>query len=410
MLAAPDSKQLARQLYEENVMPIEEDDDFTHNINNRSNGYDQDNMSPLESEFKSLMTTFLTYTEQDIRSLTSTSCRYLDYATSDDGTVYNKGHNVRSKEIGIRYRALFEGVQSGAREPAVLKSFSVLFEDCLPIRLAGRRIYNYLGKVIEEIRLERQGEVNRAIEMCNLDRDVVEYARNVWDMLMDTSLFMEDSLNSNDSKQRPQDVGVLSLSQLIHLGVVTVLVDQKLVQDQSELQSLFESAIIADKQENPSNAKHETREMTFVSFITMLHQCLKSNDIQEDKQETLQLKDLLKQLEQHILEQRNSSGNVEDTSTLLTKKAIHSGSDMSCKKRQRHSDRFDEYVSTFKIWEERFVGSQSHPSRRLDILRGCFSGARDAKVVAGLKIVYMDYAALRLAGDLIFKLVSKIAG
>jgi hypothetical protein len=111
MLAAPDSKQLARQLYEENVMPIEEEDDFTHNINNRSNGYDRDNMSPLESEFKSLMTTFLTYTEQDIRSLTSTSCRYLDYATSDDGTVYNKGHNVRSKEIGIRYRALFEGVQ-----------------------------------------------------------------------------------------------------------------------------------------------------------------------------------------------------------------------------------------------------------------------------------------------------------
>jgi hypothetical protein len=33
-----------------------------------------------------------------------------------------------------------------------------------------------------------------------------------------------------------------------------------------------------------------------------------------------------------------------------------------------------------------------------DILRGCFSGARDAKVVAALKIVYLDYAALRLAG------------
>jgi hypothetical protein len=45
----------------------------------------------------------------------------------------------------------------------------------------------------------------------------------------------------------------------------------------------------------------------------------------------------------------------------------------------------------------------------LDILRGCFSGARDEKVVAALKIVYMDYAALRLAGDLIFKLMSKIA-
>lgn len=52
----------------------------------------------------------------------------------------------------------------------------------------------------------------------------------------------------------------------------------------------------------------------------------------------------------------------------------------------------------------------NHRVDMLDILRGCFSGARDAKVVAGLKIVYMDYAALRLAGDLIFKLMSKIAG
>jgi len=43
----------------------------------------------------------------------------------------------------------------------------------------------------------------------------------------------------------------------------------------------------------------------------------------------------------------------------------------------------------------------------LDILRGCFAGARDAKVVAALKIVYMDYTALRLAGDLIFKLMSQ---
>ena len=54
--------------------------------------------------------------------------------------------------------------------------------------------------------------------------------------------------------------------------------------------------------------------------------------------------------------------------------------------------------------------STGQQSRRLDILRGCFSGARDAKVVAALKIVYMDYTALRLAGDLIFKLMSKIAG
>lgn len=112
-------------------MPVQDDDDCNtlHEIDNNDDDdsssvthhYDQNTMSPLESEFKSLMNTFLTYTSQDIRSLTSTSCRYLDYATSDDDgttTVHStKGHNyhARSKEIGIRYRALFEGVQRSVR-------------------------------------------------------------------------------------------------------------------------------------------------------------------------------------------------------------------------------------------------------------------------------------------------------
>jgi hypothetical protein len=206
--------------------------------------------------------------------------------------------------------------------------------------------------------------------MYNLDRDVAEYAHSVWDLMMDASLLMEDSLNSDDSNSRPQDVGVLSFSQLMHLGVLKVLIDLDLVRDQSELETLFERAVAADEQDNSNNhAQYETREMTFVSFVEMLYQCLQSNEssqVGNKKQRTShQLKDLLKRLEQHTLENQNRNGNTEDTSTLLTKKAIHSGSDMSCKKRQRHSDRFDEYVSTFKIWEERFVGSQSQPSRRL---------------------------------------------
>ena len=106
--AAPDSKSVAKRLYEENSMPLHDKDIDTSIVLHDLAGYDQDSTSPLESEFKSLMATFLTYTKRDIRSLTSTSCRYLDYAQSDDGV--HKAH-VRSKETGIRYRVLFEGVQ-----------------------------------------------------------------------------------------------------------------------------------------------------------------------------------------------------------------------------------------------------------------------------------------------------------
>ena len=39
-------------------------------------------------------------------------------------------------------------------------------------------------------------------------------------------------------------------------------------------------------------------------------------------------------------------------------------------------------------------------SRMLDVLRGCFVGDRNEKIVSALKIVYLDYSALRIGGDL----------
>lgn len=304
-------------------------------------------------------------------------------------------------------------IESGAREPAVLRSFSVLFEDYLPIRLAGRRIYNYLDKVIEEIRLERQGEINRASGMSNLDREIVEYAHDVWDALMDESLLMEDSLNSLDASNRPQDVGVLSLTQLQHLNIVKVLIEMKLIDDKNELVTLFNDAVAEVANITQDTQRNDQCELTFVSFVRLLYQCVTTKYGRNKIEANVQMRLLLKQLEQQITEMRHSRENGGNTSTLLAAKAIHSGSENACKKRQRHSDKFDEYVLTFKVWEDRFVGDKGaddQPSRRLDILRGCFSGARDAKVVVALKIVYMDYTALRLAGDLIFKLMSKIAG
>ena len=62
-------------------------------------------------------------------------------------------------------------------------------------------------------------------------------------------------------------------------------------------------------------------------------------------------------------------------------------------------------VNKFKEWED-FVPKGE--GRRLDILRGCFVGAENEKVVKALKIVYVDYSALRMAGDLIFSLMTAL--
>ena len=124
LFAAQDSKQLARELYKQNAMPPLEDELMSDTeisntkhesaSTNNLDPYDENKITPLESEFCSLMSSFLTYTQRDIRSLTSTSNRYLNYKPSENTDKIQikriQGHK-RTKEAGIRYRALFDGVQ-----------------------------------------------------------------------------------------------------------------------------------------------------------------------------------------------------------------------------------------------------------------------------------------------------------
>lgn len=453
---AENSRQLARDLYEANTMPpIHDINDGNKNVHNNSQNvnhdfgenhslgqYDGSEMTPLESEFNSLMSTFLTYSERDIQSLTTTSSRYLNYQQlhSEGSHKHSRRKtHTRSKEEGIRYRALYSGVQSASTEPAVLRSFSVLFEDYLPIRLAGRRIYRYLDKVMKEIRDEREGEVARARDVCagwdwNVDDEttasnqyIIEYAHCIWDTIMDESLLLDHSLESDTTEEQSQEGGIISLPQLMHLGIDQVLIESKLVPDVKELETLVRRVALeedAEMDERQGNRRDITMdsvqedakylELTFVSFMRMLHECTSSTSHNGGQAFLISL---FQRMEQQSRNQRDESNKDKDTSILLASKAIHSGNSNTCKNRQKNSDRFNEYVSTFRIWEQKFIskdtstdGKEKLPSRRLDILRGCFVGARNAKVVAALKIVYMDYAALRLAGDLIFRLMSKIVG
>jgi hypothetical protein len=72
---------------------------------------------------------------------------------------------------------------------------------------------------------------------------------------------------------------------------------------------------------------------------------------------------------------------------------------------KKHSDKYDLMVRSFTEWEELMPSGES---RMLDVLRGCFVGAQNDKIVSALKIVYMDYSALRIGGDLVFNLMSKL--
>ena len=426
-------REMALRLMKENAMPPVDDElDLVDDANDPLGQYDEDHRTPVETEFINMMDTFVAYSEEDIQSVTTTSTRYLGYAQNEEHTQSPKRPRRRTKEESIRYRALYSGVQAASLIPEVLRSFTVLFEDYLPIRLAGRRIYGYLMRVMEEVREERRGEISRARELCpSWDRrmdsgeDIIEYARGVWDTIVDAGLLLDHSLENVAEDEQSQEGGVLSLPQFVQLELEQVLInDYGLVGETAELEQIVRQIALQEEVElekyyNTKRRRGTTHdisdgkylEMTFAIFIKVLYQCTQQK--QQSQNNNNDIINILQQLEQQASDQRGAG----DTSTSLAQKAVLSGSSSTCKKRKKHSERFDHYVESFKLWESKFIGNDDGDtaeelqqlSRRIEVLRGCFFGARNEKNVAALKIVYMDYAALRLAGDLIFRLMSAIA-
>ncbi|GMH56007.1 hypothetical protein TrRE_jg7296 [Triparma retinervis] len=69
--------------------------------------------------------------------------------------------------------------------------------------------------------------------------------------------------------------------------------------------------------------------------------------------------------------------------------------------------KFTAMLSQVAEWEESGVSASGRSGIILD---GCYAGLKNEEVVEALRIVYTDYSALRLAGDLIFKLLKVAVG
>jgi hypothetical protein len=72
-----------------------------------------------------------------------------------------------------------------------------------------------------------------------------------------------------------------------------------------------------------------------------------------------------------------------------------------------YNERYDHMIIKFGEWKAFIPDGEG---RRLDIVRGCFVGSGNPKVVEALRVIYTDYTALRLSGDWIFKVVSAVMG
>jgi len=281
-------------------------------------------------------------------------------------TMVNEFKEYSSYDIACiendRYRVLFEGVASGVKEPAVYRSFVVLFEDYAPVRIAGRMIYKHLSNVM-----------SKSKEAIAMETHVIQKRTGLptEDIIGGRLAYLAVVQEQEEGDQR------LTMEQLINSGIVSTVIE---ILGYDSFQS-FLTDMDHDNQTTTSN----NNVLTFETFMIGLQNCAQ-NSCEESCDISTVLQDL--QTRMGPLEQRRQKTSLDQ-------------------RKKKYSDRYDNMITFFQQNQQLLLPTSNSDASRIElILQGCIVGAQNPNVVNALRVVYLDYSALRIAGDLIFKLVS----
>jgi hypothetical protein len=251
-----------------------------------------------------------------------------------------------------RLRALFEGVAASYSLPEVYRAFEVLFEDYAPLRIAGRLIYGKLKQVMLAAKNEAQQEVDEIVETTGMSKEDVEASRMAFFQLV---------------VQQDDRATEMTIQQLVDFGLAETVAEVLGYADFGAFLSSFE----VDSRDK----------IGFSELMIGLQSCSVDNSGPECNPATV-LQEVAKRMEPN----RGKPDSLDQ-------------------KKRTFIERYDGMVVNFKEWKDYVPEGEG---RRLDVLRGCFVGAESKEIVDALRIVYVDYSALRLSGDIIFKIVAAL--
>ena len=326
-------------------------------------------LTKLEWEFRNMMEHFANYSEADILSIADP-----------------------------RKRTLFEGIAASSYSRPVYRAFEILYEDLLPLRYAGRVIYNRLKEFMITSIQQRQEEMELILNTTGISKSIDIKSNND-----DIQRISEIRLMFVTTASQLNSDSYLTLDQLADTGIITTTATEVLGFDTVDevLQRLDKSS---------------TGRITFVNLLLGLWELSNEYCGLELCNPQVVLHNLLVELNEQIHSSARPMMSTNDHLKLD-------------ENRQRHSLRYDEMVSSFIQWKNLLPPAPTHTptgddeegvneggsviatameSRRMEIVRGCFAGAELPKVVDALRVVYVDYAALRVAGDIIYKLTATI--
>lgn len=293
-------------------------------------------LSKLEEEFRAMIEHFANYSEADLLSIPDP-----------------------------RVRAIFEGVAASAHVAPVYRAFEILFEDLLPLRMAGRLVFTKLKQFMANAVEQRKEEIQRVVHQTGLyeDNRQIEEVRL---MFVSTA----SQLNGNS---------YLTLEQLRKTGIISATATEVLRFDNAD--QLLEQLDTA-----------RTGRLTFIDLMSGLWDCANEMCGLESCNPHVVLHNVLVELNEHPPPPADLNGRLDAA-------------------RRKYDARYDEMVANFIKWKDFLPPvptGGSTENRRMEVVRGCFVGAENQKVVDALRVVYVDYAGLRIAGDIIYKLASSL--
>lgn len=260
-----------------------------------------------------------------------------------------------------RLRTVFQGVMASYHIPLAYRAFEVLFEDYAPLRIGGRLIYAQLKQAMDEAQKQRHEEVESLTAATGLSKEEIEDSRIA---------FLRMAVPDDDKTAK------LSIQQLVDYGLAETVLEVLGYED-------FDNWI-----DQNLNFTSTTEKVGFCELMVALQSCSADSSQPECNPATV-----LQEVASRI-EPRQAMLQL-DASTV-------------CQKKIRYATRYNEMVDAFLEWKE-FVPAGKR-TRKMDVLHGCFAGAENERIVDALRIVYVDYSALRFAGDLVFKVMKAVVG
>jgi len=247
-------------------------------------------------------------------------------------------------------RTLLRGVQGAAELPLVLDAFTMVYEDLAPVRFAGDLVFRRMAKRLreaDEAATKRAAELLAKIQTARQPSEAdVVLARKLFDLL------------DRDKS------GKLSRAEIVESGLLLVCGRDLLSEEDIDQ---FMREVDAGS----------SGDITFLEFMFLASRVLFEDD--------------------------GRGGFSFNWPKLLEEfEASHDGGDRDAQR----DERFEAMLRAVASWDL----DATDNSRFGLVVRGSQVGATDTRVVCALQHLYVNYAPMRMAGNLIFKMMNAHLG